>query len=560
VAGALENCNYPVEILAEQLDVPFSPGDGFPLFAIAVLVENIHDKKVLGGVHLDMIFSFKREGLSIGGCVEYNPSLYDGAAVERIAVHLQRLLENASANPEESIFALELMSPGENEQLLITFNDTGTDYPVDKTIHELFAEQVEKTPDRIALFVEGVRRVRPVGPVSLSYKELGEQSDRLACLLIEKGVLADDIVGIQIERSLEMVIGIMGILKAGGAYMPIDPGYPQERIDYMLKDSAAKIMIGRAEERKSGRAEFVFSSFFLASSLSRFLASDSSNLAYIIYTSGSTGQPKGVMVEHRNAVNVVCWFAGSYFLRPGSQVLQMSDYTFDPSVNQVFGTLLHGGVLHIIDKELLYNTEALRRFIDRHHIQVLNFVPLMLDELLGCGPRLLSVEVVLSGGEKLDESVKRRILDKGYMLYNQYGPTETTIDTLVSKCSLEKVTLGKPISNVQCFVFDKSNNLAPIGVAGELYIGGAGVARGYLNRPELTAEKFVKFNKSYKTYRTYILYKTGDLCRWLPGGNIEFFGRIDHQVKIRGYRIELGEIENRLCSHPKVKEALVITR
>ena len=578
VAGALENCNYPVEILAEQLDVPFSPGDGFPLFAIAVLVENIHDKKVLEGVHLDMIFSFKRGGLSIGGRVEYNPSLYDGAAVERIAVHLQRLLENASANPEESIFALELMSPAEKEQLLITFNDTGTDYPVDKTIHELFAGQVEMTPDSVGL-VGDVRHVRPVRQVSLTYRQLDEQSDRLARSLVEKGVLADNIVGIMMERSIDLIVGILGILKTGGAYLPINPAYPEERIDYMLKDSAVKIMIGRAEERKSGRAEFVFSCFFLASSPPRFLASDSSNFAYIIYTSGSTGQPKGVPITHANLSPLLHWGYRELGITPHDRTVQNLSYFFDWSVWEIFITLTSGAGLYMVSGEVVPDAERYLDFIYRHAITVLHITPTHFQSMLHVSPRqrLKSLRYLCIGAEKLTCDLVERSytwIHEDCRVFNMYGPTEATIMAAVLEIhkpglsfyrELSSVPIGKTLGNNFLSILDRHLHPCPLTLPGELYIGGDGVALGYLNNPELTAEKFI--NKSFAGVKgglfqkpPLVAYKTGDLCRWLPGGNIEFLGRIDHQVKIRGFRIELGEIENRLLSHPKVREVVVVTR
>jgi amino acid adenylation domain-containing protein len=317
----------------------------------------------------------------------------------------------------------------------------------------------------------------------------------------------------------------------------------------------------------------------------------SSDLAYIIYTSGTTGRAKGVMVEHRNAVNVVCWFGRSYIPGKDTRVLLMSEYTFDPSVNQIFGTLLHGAVLHVITKELLFDTELLAKYIDRTRINVLNFVPLVLNDLLKPAPVLKSVRYVLSGGERLDDLIKDNITGRGYRLFNQYGPTETTIDALVSECSAGSVTLGKPISNTVCYILDKYGNISPVGVVGELVVGGGGVVRGYLNRPELTAEKFISFTSHpgekapgvgagiasarntllidgqpqgvslrSSTFNSQLFYKTGDLARWLPRGDIEYFGRIDEQVKIRGFRVEPGEIEHHLLKQKTIKEAIVIAR
>jgi len=287
----------------------------------------------------------------------------------------------------------------------------------------------------------------------------------------------------------------------------------------------------------------------------------SSDMAYIIYTSGSTGTPKGVIAEHRNAVNVLNWFGSAYNLNPESRVIQLTNYTFDPSVEQIFGTLLRGGAVYLAPRELAADREVFARFIRENRVQVVNFVPGTLKELLGYQDRLESLGVVISGGEKLDNAIKNQLLEKGYNLYNHYGPTETTIDALMKKCSLgEDVTLGSPIANTQCHILDINLKPVPVGVTGELYIGGAGVARGYLNRPELTAEKFKKIYRSYGSYETYIFYRTGDLARWLPAGEIDFLGRIDQQVKIRGFRVELGEIESQILKYPGIKRVVVSGR
>ncbi len=278
-----------------------------------------------------------------------------------------------------------------------------------------------------------------------------------------------------------------------------------------------------------------------------------SDLAYIIFTSGSTGKPKGVMIEHRNILNVLNWFAETYKVGPGVHVAQITDYTFDPSIEQIFSTLINGATLYIPTQDLIAEKEDFRRYMDENQVNIINSVPMLLKELLGEGEKLKHLRSVISGGEKLEDAVKDQLLSIGYELYNQYGPTETTVDALMGKCSPARVTLGRPLANVSCYILDKTNTLAPIGVPGELCIGGAGVGRGYLNRPALTAEKFIE-----SPYRSIRLYRTGDLARWLPPGNIEYLGRIDHQVKIRGFRIELGEIENQLLKHDDIKEAAVI--
>jgi amino acid adenylation domain-containing protein/non-ribosomal peptide synthase protein (TIGR01720 family) len=299
---------------------------------------------------------------------------------------------------------------------------------------------------------------------------------------------------------------------------------------------AADLLEDELEKRPAGNPEHLNSS---------------SDMAYIIYTSGSTGIPKGVIIEHRNVVNVLEWFARTYNLQPDTHVIQLNNVTFDPSVEQLFGTLLHGASVYMGGKELVADKEAVARFVKENQIHVFNFVPSGLKEMLGENERMESVRVVISGAEKLEDSLKSNLLEKGYALYNHYGPTETTIEALTERCSGDPVTLGRPIANTQCHILLSGDAPAPIGVTGELCIAGAGVSRGYLNNPELTAERFIDSRETK-------LYKTGDLARRLPDGRVEFLGRIDHQVKIRGLRIELGEIEYQLQRHSKIKDAVVI--
>jgi len=480
---------------------------------------------------------------------EYNIDIFAAQTVERMIGHYIRLLEEVVRRPDVSISNLPMLGPEEIQRLIYEWNDTESAYPKDKTIHELFAGQVEKAPDKIALV--GAVTVGPVGPVCLSYRQLNEQSGRLAGLLIEKGVLADHIIGIMMERSIDQIIGILGILKSGGAYLPIDPAYPQERIDYMLKDSGAKIMIGRAE--------FVFSSFFLASSLPRFLASDSSNLAYLIYTSGSTGRPKGVMVGHRNVVRLVKNTNYISFEGP-DRILQSGALEFDASTFEIWGALLNSLTLYVAAKEELLDPGRLKKAIRNYGISIMWMTSPLFNQMLQADIEIfMGLNKLLVGGDVLSpvhiEQLRNRY--PRLTVIDGYGPTEnTTFSTtyLIDREHMDNIPIGKPISNSIAYIVDKYHNLQPIGVPGELYVGGDGVARGYLNNPELTAEKF-NFNRSYRSYKTYILYKTGDLARRLPDGNIEFLGRRDFQVKIRGFRIELEEIENLLLRHESIKEA-----
>ncbi len=864
---AVEHQNYPIEALLSHLDMPVTDQQ-FPLFDVAVLLENIHDSDYLRDIHLNMLFSFLKTHDTVQGVVEFNSLLYEAASIARIINHFKLLLHHGLTILDQEIKRMDLVSPGEKEQLLKEFNDTEADYPREKTLQQLFEHQVTRTPDHTALVFENQ---------CLTYSELEHAANRLANFLYAgKNIKPDQRVGLLMNKSLDCIAAILGILKAGAGYVPIDPQVPEERTRHLINDAGIEVVISEkryikilnrlqwecpgfhtflcmdsldiyAEEEveKSGLMDvklweyvgeqadddiggggwvssytgepisteemaeysenvvkklspilhpgmrvleigcasgltmyriapkvgfyygidlssviieknkkrisaqgrqnitlaclaaheidqipgnnfhliimnsviqsfhghnylrkvirksidlldekgrifigdimdqqqkdalvkdlvefkahhknknyrtktdwseelFISPSFFedlrwemkgiqeieftkkigtLANELTKFrydalitidknrdrdrdrnskenaaypakqkhqadlsallkwkeekaappLPVKPHHLAYIIYTSGSTGKPKGVMVQHGSVVNVVSWWAAQYTRHPGTHVLFMSEYTFDPSVNQVFGTLLHGAVLYIVDKMLLMNSAELRRYMETHHIHVVNFVPTILKDLLAGEKKLTSIQAVLSGGERLDDWVKDRIIEKGYELYNQYGPTETTIDALVEKCSPAKVTLGQPIDNVRSYVLDKYENLTPIGVIGELYIGGAGVARGYLNQPELTAEKFKQdyhgeknqkflrrgpgravFSKSAPPgRRRQKIYKTGDLARWLSHGNLEYLGRIDKQIKIRGYRVELGEIQTLLARYMQIKGVIVTTR
>ena len=597
VAEALENCNYPVKILAEQLSLTFSPGEQFPLFDIVVLLENIHDKKVLADIQPGMIFSFNREDSSIRGSIEYNSSLYNCGTVERIATHVQGLLEHASTTPGENIAALEIMSPGEKEQLLTVFNNTKTSYPAEKAIHELFAGQAEQTPDHIAIVGNdndkgSFLKNRPLNPQKtfhyLTYSQLNDQSDCLAGLLMEKGVLAGDIVAIRLERSVEMIITILGILKAGSAYMPIDPDYPDERINYMLKDSSAKILINKSEARISKfetntndqnvnvqnknekcHEAFVLNfenlSFEFVSNF-EFRISDliSSNLAYVIYTSGSTGKPKGVMLSHRNVVRLV---KNTNFvpLNRGTRILQTGAPVFDATTFEIWGSLLNGGQLVLTDKETILDAHRLAGALSKNRINTLWLSAPLFNQLSEENLGLFSpLRYLLVGGDVLSPTHINRIKQRfpGLSIINGYGPTEnTTFSTtyLIEKEFEHNIPIGRPIANSTAYIYDKNNRLTPIGVVGELYVGGDGVALGYLNNPELTAERFIFFPHFLtSSLPGFHLYRTGDLARWLPNANIEFLGRVDYQVKIRGFRVELDEIENFLSSYDGIKETVVV--
>ncbi|MGE5340608.1 MAG: amino acid adenylation domain-containing protein [Candidatus Omnitrophota bacterium] len=596
-------------------------GNGVSLFDTIVVIENypldnhllpsssklsIDSYSMVEMTHYDLTVSVKLFD-TIDVQLSYKKSVFDPESINHLCGHFKRIFYSLIENESQKVCQFEILSQEEKNRILYDFNNTVANYPKDKNLHELFEDQVEKTPDYLALIGTSVGALREA-PLQMTYKQLNDRTNRLAAALIEKGVGPDTIVGIKIERSIEMIIGILGILKSGGAYLPIAVDYPQERIDYILKDSGAKLvcLTERTEDAEKGVMEVerlrswevkkVFFVELLILSPSELLnfshvpshphtlphppvtsvrsVRNPSNIAYIIYTSGTTGKPKGVLVEHRNAVNVVNWFIDFHQIGPGTRMLQLSDYTFDASVNQIFGTLISGASLYIVSREVRSDIEKMRNYIALHAIHVINFVPTYLKELLCHSDKLESLHTVISGAEKLDDATKNILIGKGYRLVNQYGPTETTIDALARECSSEPVNLGKPIANARIYILDKYENVLPVGIIGELYVGGDGVSRGYLNRPELTWERFclrrpgALFEKTAPGPRKNFwfgkgydrVYKTGDWVRWTSEGNIEFLGRIDDQVKIRGYRIEVGEIENVILKYPGIHETVVLAK
>jgi len=584
---AFENQEYPFEELVGKLNVARDTGRN-PLFDVVFNLLNIeeyqgdflgmegpgpdHDRRREGTSKFDLTLSAVDHGERLFCIFEYSAELFKPATIERFIAYFKKISTLLSGNPGQKIAELEIISESDKHWLLYEFNDTGAEYPREKTIHECFAEQVEKSPDSIAIVGADLR----VCPVGLTYRELDEQSDRMAGLLIEKGVGPDAIAAIMMECSVEMMIAIFGILKAGGAYLPIEPGYPQERIDYILKDSGAKLMIGRAEERKSGRAEFVFSCFFPASPLPRFLASDSSNLAYLIYTSGSTGRPKGVAVEHSQLVNFVYHMYNRYdrAVDVHDRCLSVTNIMFDVSLWEFFLPLTFGAGLVLFPRQKRFDVLALAGAITREQITLIYLPPALLPDVceqLKTQRSRLSLNKMLVGVEPIRDAVLEGYmqLNPGMKIINGYGPTETTIcassyDYYSHPPQGEIVPIGVPLSNNRIVLLDAAGYLAPRGIPGEICISGDGVARGYLNNPELTAEKF---NKSFAGVKgglfqkpPLVAYHTGDLAQFLPDGNIRFLGRKDHQVKIRGFRIELGEIEKQLMKHPLIKEAVVINR
>jgi len=574
---AYENQDYQFEELVEQLNIKRDLSRN-PLFDIMFAVQKSEEEEItVGDIKLvpkgrqseiskfDMTLTVEEQGENLMLILSYNPMIYRKETMERLLEHFSNILADVAENPEKKLGEIQLLGEIEKKQILEVFNRTGADYQKSKTIHRLFEEKAEKTPDNIAVVYEEQR---------LSYRELNEKSNQLARMLRKKGVKGNSIVGIMVERSLEMLIGIIGILKAGGAYLPIDPEYPADRISYILNDSNAQILLthkswGEKSDSRIGKIYLDEEACFKgdASNLEHIAAPH--NLAYIIYTSGSTGKPKGVMIRHQNAINILTATEKEYPLEKEDAFLLKTTCTFDVSVLELFGWFIGNGKLVILPNGDEKDAKAIIKAIINNDITHINFVPSMLnifvEELENRKEKGLGkLKYVFAGGEVLEINSAKRFLKavEGVRLVNLYGPTETTIYvtgyTVENESIAEgmSIPIGRPVQNVKAYILDCNNSLQPIGIAGELCIGGDGLAAGYLNKPELTAEKFVPnpFIPGEK------LYKTGDLARWLPDGNIEYLGRIDEQVKIRGYRIELGEIESRLVEYEGVKAAVVAAR
>ncbi|MEL0588738.1 MAG: amino acid adenylation domain-containing protein [Planktothrix rubescens PR222] len=504
----------------------------------------------------------------IVGKIEYKTDLFDRPTIERLLSHLLNLLEGIVNNPDQNIAQLPLLTKAEQHQLVVEWNDTAVDYPINQRLHELFEAQVEKTPDEIAVVCSDQR---------LTYRQLNCRANQLAHYLQKQGVKPNTLVGISVDRSLEMVIGLYGIMKAGGAYLPIDPTYPTERIEYMLEDSQVSILLTQhhMQERLS---HYTGQSLSLDDDWSLVAVENDENLPttvgpndliYVIYTSGSTGKPKGSGIYHRSVSNVVNWFINYINITPKDRVLIVSSFSFDITHKNFYAPLIMGGQIHLLPS-VRYDPQYARDLIAKHQITWVNctpgvFYPLTEPKNEITYKKLTSLRYAILGGEPISISQLWDWLESDYChakIINNYGPTECTdLSTtyLVENPAryLERpMPLGHPIFNVQHFILDKHLQPVSIGVVGELYISGAGVGAGYLNRPDLTAERFIE-NPYIPGSR---MYNTGDLARYLPNGNIEYLGRIDHQVKIRGFRIELGEVENAIEQHSEVNRSVVIAR
>ncbi|WP_445310266.1 amino acid adenylation domain-containing protein [Microcoleus vaginatus] len=512
---------------------------------------------------LDLTLELDERPEGIIGRFEYNTDLFDASTISRMIDHFQTLLEGIVADPDKRLWELPLLTVAQQQQLM-ALNNTKADYPLEACIHQLFEAQVELTPDAVAAVFENEQ---------LTYQQLNRRANQLAHHLQKLGVEPEMLVGICVERSLEMVVGLLGILKAGGAYLPLDPSYPQERLAFMLEDAQVSVLLTQ-QKLISGFSEYKAQRLCLDTDW-EVIAQESEekpvssvtadNLAYTIYTSGSTGKPKGVLVTHQNLVHSTSARI-SYYSEPVTSFFLLSSFAFDSSIAGIFWTLCQGGILVLPPANFQQELLQLTKLIDQHQVSHLLSLPSLYNLILEQAEpqQLTCLRTVIVAGEPCSRELVEhhsKLLAKT-SLFNEYGPTEGTVWSSVYHCQSlglrTQVPIGRPIANMQIYLLDKYLTPVPIGVPGELHIGGAGIARGYLNRPELTKDKFIP--NPFSNEPGTRLYKTGDLARYLPDGNIEFLGRIDNQVKIRGFRIEVGEVESTLSQYPSVQQCVVTAR
>src|SRR6266481_4858933 len=582
--GAFSNQDVPFEKLVAELN-PERKGNRTPLFQTMFVLQNnpapnlsiegltLRRLKLSStNVKFDLTLEADEEPKGMSLRFEYNAELFTPRTIRRMLAHLENLLNAIVADPSQRVRNLTLLTEPERRQLIGEWSGVTLPFPEHSCIHTLFEAQVERTPDAIAAEFRGEQ---------VSYRQLNNRANQLAHSLRNHGVGPDTLVGICVERSLEMLAGMLGVLKAGGAYVPLDPAYPADRLAFMIEDAGLSLVLTQerlTSEIPAGRATLFcldkdWESIARESETNPPLTVASSNLAYVIYTSGSTGNPKGVMIEHRSLVNFAVTAAAAYKIEPADRVLQFASLCFDISVEEIYPALTHGATVVLRTDEMISSARDFMHYCEEWRLTVLDLptaywhdlTDALSDEELDLPAQ---VRLVIIGGEKasLDRVVIwQRLVSENVRLVNTYGPTETTV--AATMCDLRPqdestrigaVPIGRPFANATVYLLDESLRPVPIGVPGELHVGGAGVARGYVNRPELTAAKFIQ--DPFSDQRCARLYKTGDLVRYRPDGNIEFLGRMDNQVKIRGFRVELEEIEQALRRHANVSECVVAMR
>ena len=569
--GAYAHQDVPFEMLVDVIQ-PERNLSHSPLFQVGFALQNtpvdVQEMPELtfrpvqldsGSAKYDITLTLSEGGAGLEGDVEYNTDLFDAVTIARIMKHYAGVLAAAVADPDRPLSAISMLSVAERQLMLVDWNDTAVAYPDHHTIHQLFEEQVACIPDAVAVTFE---------EQTLTYAELDRKANQLAHYLRKLGVGPEILVGVCTLRSPEMIVGIMGVLKAGAAYVPLDPNYPTERLAYMIQDSQAPVLLTQSallDHLPDHTAVTVqLDVDWPQISQKPVSAPDSGatadNLAYVIYTSGSTGLPKGTMLAHRGLCSLTDVQRRQFFLQEGKRVLQFSALSFDASVWEIFQALRNGAAICLARQEVLAAGAELVAFMQDQRITTATLPPSLLSVLPEA--ELPHLETLISAGEHCSGEIVAR-WSPGRRFFNAYGPTETTVCASMhlvqsGRESPQSPAIGMPISNFQLYVLDANLLPTPVGVPGELFIGGVGLARGYARRPALTAERFIP--NPFSSEPGQHLYRTGDLVRYLPSGDVEFLGRIDHQVKVRGFRIELGEIEAVLRGHPLVDDAIALAQ
>lgn len=570
---AFEHQDVPFERVVEEVQVERNL-DRTPLFQVVFQLQNAAREQMklpglslsssepanLGVAKFELTWGIVETPSALFLTIDYNTDLFQAATIDRMASHFVKLLESIVADPDQRLSALPILSTNERQRLLVDWNDTAITFPTDQYVHNLFETEAERSPNALAAVC---------GDEQLTYAELNLKANQLAHYLYSLGIGPESLVGVLLGRSVPMVVAFLGVLKTGGAYLPLDPAYPRERLAFMLSDSEVTVLLTQQElanDLGETNAHVIcldrdWETISHQESGNPAVEVTPENLAYVIYTSGSTGQPKGVQVPHRGLLNLVHWHHKFYQVNALDRATQLAGVGFDASVWEIWPYLTAGACLYIIDDETRNTPERLQQWLIRNAITI-SFLPTPLAESVLSleWPKEAMLRAILTGGDKLHVSAPDVA---PFELFNNYGPTENTVVATAGSVSFRMPTsrlpnIGRPIANVEVYLLDEQLQPVPVGVGGELYIGGESLARGYLKRAELTAERFLPH--PFATQRGARLYRTGDLARYLEDGQIDFLGRLDQQVKVRGYRIELGEIEAVLSMHEKVREAVVAVR
>ncbi|WP_107666521.1 non-ribosomal peptide synthetase [Cyanothece sp. BG0011] len=589
--------DFPFEKLVEQLQ-PERHLNHSPLFQVLFTLQKNTAKENLSlpglsvaviekewkTAKFDLSLNMEETEEGLWGMFEYKTDLFEAETIQRMVGHFLTLLNNILFHPRQSIQTLDLLTELEKQKLLIKWNKTDANYPKNDCLHQLFERQVNQTPHTIAVEFDNEK---------LTYSQLNEKANQLAYYLQVSGVKPNDLVAICMERSLEMVIGLLAILKVGGTYIPLDPAYPSERINYILEHSQVEVILTQSKEgnppypplvrgegqpplpplSKGGEARGKSRTIIEVDTLTLNSELRTPNpeprtpqdLAYIIYTSGSTGKPKGVEISHQAIVNFLWSMAQQPGINPHDVLLSVTTLSFDIAGLEIFLPLITGAKVVLVSGETAMDGVALSEKIDQCHASIMQATPATWQMLIDAGWKGKKDLKILCGGEALSQTLAKDLLIKSGELWNMYGPTETTVWSMIQKIeSADNITIGRPINNTQIYILDNHLQPVPVGVPGDLYIGGDGLARGYVNRPDLTEERFINSpffqGGSREQGVREKIYKTGDLAKYLPSGKVEYIGRSDYQVKIRGFRIELGEIESQLNQHSALKNAVVIAK